>query len=263
MVRLLGEEAQACPATLFVVGAYHIGKERCYLGAAAALGWRVHCAPAKRRVRAVCVFGGGGGAGRGGRGRRGGAVCVCACSPLARPPITHRCHSTHAPLPHAAPSMQLLGLLGLPPDWLALLSDDPAACQLHVLGMGEQMHPAALAERVAASDGRWVRAVAVRPTGELQQGWVGCMHACMCACLLACLLARAPRLAAASLARSPRPTRARSPASAPLPPTHTPPPHPLHPLQMRRRLARVDPPPHGAAGAAGRGVRGDAGSALL
>ena len=39
------------PATLFVVGAYHIGKERAYLGAAAALGWRVHCSPAKARVR--------------------------------------------------------------------------------------------------------------------------------------------------------------------------------------------------------------------
>lgn len=37
-------------ATLFVVGSYHIGKERAYLGAAAALGWRVHCTPAKHRV---------------------------------------------------------------------------------------------------------------------------------------------------------------------------------------------------------------------
>lgn len=37
-------------ATLFCVGSYHIGKERAYLGAAAALGWRVHCAPAKHKV---------------------------------------------------------------------------------------------------------------------------------------------------------------------------------------------------------------------
>ena len=38
------------PATLFVVGSYHIGKERAYLGAAAELGWKVWCPAAKRRV---------------------------------------------------------------------------------------------------------------------------------------------------------------------------------------------------------------------
>ena len=38
------------PATLFVVGSYHIGKERAYLGAAAQLGWKVWCPAAKRRV---------------------------------------------------------------------------------------------------------------------------------------------------------------------------------------------------------------------
>jgi DNA cross-link repair 1A protein len=35
---------------LFVVGSYHVGKERAYLGAAHALGWRVHCSPAKHRL---------------------------------------------------------------------------------------------------------------------------------------------------------------------------------------------------------------------
>jgi DNA cross-link repair 1A protein len=38
------------PSTLFVCSAYHIGKERCYLGAAAAVGVRVYVSAAKRRV---------------------------------------------------------------------------------------------------------------------------------------------------------------------------------------------------------------------
>lgn len=37
-------------ATLFVVGSYHIGKERAYLGAAQQLGWRVHAPPQKQKV---------------------------------------------------------------------------------------------------------------------------------------------------------------------------------------------------------------------
>lgn len=68
-----------CPraATLFVVGSYHIGKERAYLGAAHQLGWRVHCGPAKRR---------------------------------------------------------LLRLLGLPQEWLALLTDSAEEAQVGTAG---------------------------------------------------------------------------------------------------------------------------------
>lgn len=108
MVQAMAREAAAGPpgAVLFVVGSYHIGKERAYLGAGAALGWRVHCSPAKRR---------------------------------------------------------LLHMLGLPAAWLALLTDVAEEAQIHVLGMGEQLHPQALADRIAGT--RWQRAVAIRPTG--------------------------------------------------------------------------------------------------
>lgn len=41
------------------------------------------------------------------------------------------------------------------------------------MGMGEQLHPQALAERIAGSQ-RWERVVALRPTGE--RGWAeGCL----------------------------------------------------------------------------------------
>ncbi|CAG9463033.1 unnamed protein product [Pedinophyceae sp. YPF-701] len=51
IVRLMREEEAANPGeTLFVVGSYHIGKERAYLGAARALGWRVYCSANKRRT---------------------------------------------------------------------------------------------------------------------------------------------------------------------------------------------------------------------
>ncbi|KAL4444185.1 hypothetical protein ABPG75_011922 [Micractinium tetrahymenae] len=106
MVREMRREAAQDPGTLFVIGSYHIGKERAYLGAAHQLGWRVHCAPAKRR---------------------------------------------------------LLRLLGLPPEWLALLTDAAEEAQVHVLGMGEQLHEPALADRIAGT--RWSRVVAIKPTG--------------------------------------------------------------------------------------------------
>lgn len=105
MAQFIAAEAAAEPATLFVVGSYHIGKERAYLGAAAALGWRVHCTPAKHR---------------------------------------------------------LLRLLGLPGEWLALLTDQPEEAQVHVLSMGEQLHEQALADRIAGT--QWKRAVALKPT---------------------------------------------------------------------------------------------------
>jgi DNA cross-link repair 1A protein len=106
MAEHMAAAAAAEPATLFVVGSYHIGKERAYLGAAAALGWRVHCTPTKHR---------------------------------------------------------LLRLLGLPAEWLALLTEQPEEAQIHVLSMGEQLHEQALADRIEGT--AWKRAVALKPTG--------------------------------------------------------------------------------------------------
>jgi DNA cross-link repair 1A protein len=48
MAAYMRAEAAAHPDTLFLCAAYHIGKERAYFGAAAALGWRVWAPPAKR-----------------------------------------------------------------------------------------------------------------------------------------------------------------------------------------------------------------------
>ena len=50
MVEVMRAARRKNPRTLFVVGSYHIGKERAYLGAAAELGWKVWCPAAKRRV---------------------------------------------------------------------------------------------------------------------------------------------------------------------------------------------------------------------
>lgn len=50
IVRVMRQHHQAQPATLFVVGSYRIGKERAYLGAAKALGWKVHVNADKLRV---------------------------------------------------------------------------------------------------------------------------------------------------------------------------------------------------------------------
>ena len=53
-VRLMAETLQkeeiADPGTLFACSSYHIGKERAYFGAAAALQWKIWVTPAKRRV---------------------------------------------------------------------------------------------------------------------------------------------------------------------------------------------------------------------
>ena len=45
------QESKVHPDTLFIVGSYRIGKERAYLGAAKALGWKVHVNADKLRVR--------------------------------------------------------------------------------------------------------------------------------------------------------------------------------------------------------------------
>lgn len=50
MVQVMREALQEEPDTLLVVSSYHIGKERAYLGAAAALGLKVYVPPAKQRV---------------------------------------------------------------------------------------------------------------------------------------------------------------------------------------------------------------------
>ncbi|KAK9806253.1 hypothetical protein WJX72_007365 [[Myrmecia] bisecta] len=47
IVRLMRKER---PGTLFVVGSYHIGKERAFLGAAKALGWKVWCNANKKKT---------------------------------------------------------------------------------------------------------------------------------------------------------------------------------------------------------------------
>ena len=53
IVDTMRTELAARARTLFVVGSYRIGKERAYLGAARALGWRVFCDADKRKVCAV------------------------------------------------------------------------------------------------------------------------------------------------------------------------------------------------------------------
>jgi hypothetical protein len=46
---------------------------------------------------------------------------------------------------------------------MLLSAPSPPLPQMHVLGMGEQLHPQALADRIAGT--RWQRVVAVKPTG--------------------------------------------------------------------------------------------------
>lgn len=50
MVELMRQLSSEEPRTLFVVGAYHIGKEKAYLSPARQLGYLVYCEPAKLRV---------------------------------------------------------------------------------------------------------------------------------------------------------------------------------------------------------------------
>ena len=50
IVKVMKQEEKAHPQTLFIVGSYRIGKERAYLGAAKALGWKVHVNADKLRV---------------------------------------------------------------------------------------------------------------------------------------------------------------------------------------------------------------------
>ena len=53
IIRLMRAALAKHPETLFVMGSYRIGKERAYLGAARALGCRVHVSADKLRVGPV------------------------------------------------------------------------------------------------------------------------------------------------------------------------------------------------------------------
>lgn len=50
LVKVMREAHAAERKTLFVVGSYHIGKERAFFGAARALGFKIWCHPAKKKV---------------------------------------------------------------------------------------------------------------------------------------------------------------------------------------------------------------------
>ena len=72
-----------------------------------------------------------------------------------------------------ADTPELYSILGLPREWLALLVEDPQQGRIHILGMGEQLHEQALADRIRGT--RWERVVAIRPTGGSLRacGWLG------------------------------------------------------------------------------------------
>ena len=50
------EAYSAEPSTLFVIGSYHIGKERAFFSAAEALGFRIWCDPGKKKVGSCSFF---------------------------------------------------------------------------------------------------------------------------------------------------------------------------------------------------------------
>ena len=50
LVAAMKEAHAAEPSTLFVIGSYHIGKERAFFSAAHALGFRIWCDPGKKKV---------------------------------------------------------------------------------------------------------------------------------------------------------------------------------------------------------------------
>jgi DNA cross-link repair 1A protein len=125
-------------APLFVVGSYRIGKERFYLGAAAALGWRVWVDPGRAaRLRWTGLVDEG--------GRLTGPAALGPAAP---------CASAGAAAAACTP----------------VLTPDPLAAAIHVVPMGGALSPPALRARLAAGGGRWGRAVAIRPTGWAHGG---------------------------------------------------------------------------------------------
>lgn len=158
-------------------------QERAYLGAAHQLGWRVHCAPAKRRLLRL----------------------------LGLPPewlalLTDAPEEAQASGVAASAAAARVASVWFEACRLQLLSGSAAACaaccsslpvsngpsppppQVHVLGMGEQLHEQVLADRIAGT--RWTRVLAVKPTGA--QLAAGCPRRCAAGRWLAWLLAAPP-----------------------------------------------------------------------
>lgn len=54
LVKVMREAHAVERRTLFVVGSYHIGKERAFFGAARALGFKIWCHAAKKQVQQTC-----------------------------------------------------------------------------------------------------------------------------------------------------------------------------------------------------------------
>lgn len=54
LIKVMQDARTEEPRTLFVVGSYHIGKERAFFGAARALGYKIWCHPAKKKVMEWC-----------------------------------------------------------------------------------------------------------------------------------------------------------------------------------------------------------------
>ena len=132
----------ACLGPLFVVGSYRIGKERFYLGAAAALGWAVWVDPARRaRLEMTGLVDG--------RGR----LVPGALGPAVGGGWCGQGGGQHAPP--------------------LVLTPDPLAARIHVVPMGGALSPPALRSRLAAGRGRWSRAVGIRPTGWAHRGGGG------------------------------------------------------------------------------------------
>lgn len=58
---------------------------------------------------------------------------------------------------------EVLRLLDLPSRWLSMLTDRPEEAQMHVLGMGHDLHAQSLADRIVGT--AWDRVVVIKPTG--------------------------------------------------------------------------------------------------
>ena len=56
LIKVMQDARTEEPRTLFVVGSYHIGKERAFFGAARALGYKIWCHPAKKKVLHRCIM---------------------------------------------------------------------------------------------------------------------------------------------------------------------------------------------------------------
>lgn len=160
MVEVMRRADAEDPSTLFVVGAYHIGKERAFLRTAKALGWRIWCSPAKLRVghQLPCVL-----------------RNLCSAAAVEHLLLTRfrwYCwrNAQVGALVFEALSLlwlsgQVLRMLRLPGEEMALLTEDAAAARIHVCFMGADLQPEALQERMRK--GGWKHIVGFKPTGQL------------------------------------------------------------------------------------------------